>query len=241
MIHRLLLFIAILSTVFTSGNGHAQGGEEERVSLVFRTFAWGGSLGDVFFDDASGKPTSVLIKENYRSPYYQYLGMNPIRFYRMVSQSDGTSSKATIANVQLPKGAVELMIFFIFNANQERITRVIAVDDSLESFPLGSMRILNFAEKQLVFKMGETQFVLEPGEIEVVPVSEGQENTIQVLAAARNGDGQMRIMYSTTWSMREGDRQIVFLLPKRNSMLVKKFPESGFALKTYRYQLHNQN
>jgi hypothetical protein len=125
------------------------------------------------------------------------LGGNDLVFSKSSKVEDANDASLQLAKVTLPKTGRNFMLIFL-PAGNERF-RVLAVDDSVSEFPLGSYRVINLSrvpvrlslEKKIFeFKSGQSQLITEP------PV---QANNHSAMYAFAEIDGKWQRIGSGLW------------------------------------------
>lgn len=83
---------------------------------------------------------------------------------------NGEPKKTVVAKTKVKASMKEILFFFdVAKKSDEVMYKVIALDDSLQKFPLGQMRVLNLLTSNLDIAIGEHRKILKPGNIAVLP------------------------------------------------------------------------
>lgn len=84
-----------------------------------------------------------------------------------------------------------------------------AFGDDHKSFPAGSVRILNFTDRQLRGKANKTTFALNP--LDSSKPIKGRENGDTGVVIVVEGEDRYHLVYNNTITIRESDRTILLL------------------------------
>lgn len=90
-------------------------------------------------------------------------------FYLPGKNAQGETEPKLVASGPIAKSSRQLF-FFIPSGKKEFPYRLKAFDDDLQSFPLGSTRLINLTPTRAHFQLGEIDRVLKPSEVVIVPM-----------------------------------------------------------------------
>lgn len=94
----------------------------------------------------------------------------------------------------------------------------ITLSDSVSEFPLGAVRVLNFAEKSIFAKFGAERVLVEPGESQVVELTSKKDTPFNGgVKFAAEFDGYGKVFSSSSW----------YLLPTMKIFCVVYADEAG--------------
>ncbi|WP_193214556.1 vWA domain-containing protein [Luteolibacter marinus] len=150
----------------------------------------------------------------------------PVVFTSSSDASSINDPSSILATGQLPKDARTCTFVFLPSGGKEDEPpyRTMAIDDSVQMFPPGSIMIVNLAADSVRFELEKDLHLIPSGSREVIanpPV--GQNNMTRVTAAELH-EGQWRLVYSSVWNGVGGDRMI---------QIIHRGPGGRFQLKGY--------
>jgi hypothetical protein len=214
---------------------------EEHVNVILRSFGYTEAQEDLLFLPRANSTLSPLsVSGQSFSQYMHYQGPKVLSIYDGSKMPVSPGEYPPIKyQVEIPEDCEELLLLFIQIPRSNRVA-LVALEDSLQHFPIGSMRIINMSKRDITFMMGKTRFDQSPGHVDIIIPKESNEQDISILMASPE-DGEMKLFYSTTWSLRDGDRQTSFLYSVNDVMKYAKFPESKFFYEYQKRQFNSGN
>lgn len=152
-----------LCAIFLLGLGpSAFAQEEERISVSFSTFSFGGVEKDLFYSNADGEETQLRFYHHSRGGPFDYKGSPILSFFGKKLNEEGLLVPGPpLARVRVPSGASRLLLIFVPNpaSHGDRLRYgVIALNDSFADFPRGSMSFVNFVDERMVARFGDEAF-----------------------------------------------------------------------------------
>lgn len=140
---------------------HAQAKVEEiELKLEFKVFSLDRkSIDGLFYEIEPGEIAPLKFSARQRSEPHRYRGSQVVSFYTRNSSTTADAPPYIIAgSVQIAPEMKEPLIFFLplqsSNPDESNGFRIIAMDDSPESFPYGYVRVLNASGAPLSGQVG---------------------------------------------------------------------------------------
>lgn len=112
-------------------------------------------------------PLTLLPRQ--RSQIYSLQGREALELYVAKDQANGTPGHELVGRAALPQGAKQMLFMIQESPSGGKLPlTVYGMDDSLDAFPAGSFRFLNFTNLPLQVEFGGTTNKLSPQAIKVV-------------------------------------------------------------------------
>ncbi len=168
---------------------------------------------------SDGTVRSIDIPFADLSPIVRYSGPDQLTFYTSPPSPDPDVPRPPIAgSVTLPQGLRDVVLMFFTEDPVARRFRVLALDDSLTTFPQSSIRLYNFSAGPLAIEFGEQRRQLQPNRMEVVPFSAEEDYQRLRIARYDSEADRWRVDHSRHIRTRAGTRTtfLVFRRPGRN-------------------------
>lgn len=171
-------------------------------SLTLRLLAFDSesSLPELFCHDANNpaKPAAVA------TPLKSYLnhevseltlGANQLSFS---AASTITKPEDIIGSVTLPADGSRFLLVF-FPAKETGKFQIMAIDDGLKAFPLGSFRVFNLSRSNIRLTLEKTNYDFKPGASQVIKDPPVQENMHSGMSAHAQLSDQWQRIGSGLW------------------------------------------
>ena len=219
-----------LFCVYASAASAQSAEEEETIQIKYRTFGWG-------LQKSLSTPTSkevVNLMNSQFSGQQRYSGPRVMRFYKSESagiddweasptiaeiapdtdNKDSATPPPPLAEVTIPHGIKEvLLIFFPAPQGSKLPLRAIALDDSLARTDDRNVHFYNLSPIVLVVKTFDKVKKVAPRQQSRWELKADQNKSSIAIAVT---DPETKVVYSTRYRMREGQR-IVFFARKQPS------------------------
>jgi hypothetical protein len=139
--------------------------EEPAVTARFSAFSVTGMPPVKIFVQNADEVVPLLFNRRTRGNTIKYQGPNPVTFFRQVPQEDGTLLPVPVGQVTIPPGLDKVLLLFIpnFRGPDTPHYRIFAVNDAVENFPAGSLRVFNGMGEPIYGMIGDKPRVLSPG------------------------------------------------------------------------------
>lgn len=112
-------------------------------------------------------PLTLLPRQ--RSQMYSLQGQEALELYIAKDQASGKPTHELVGRAALPQQAKQMLFMIQESANGGKLPlTVFGMDDSLDAFPVGSFRFLNFTNLPLQVEFGGATNKLSPQAIQVV-------------------------------------------------------------------------
>lgn len=190
--------------------------EAETISVRFTCLAWDSVDSRGLNYMTEGEEVGLRISSAFRSPKYEYTGLNPFVIYTKKSAPNGESLKVPVASVSIDPELKDVLLLFV----QQRSTEagesaqskytILVMNESLNTFPFGSYRIFNFSERDVGGILGDSKFILPPKSQKVITPSVENHLSMQVHFSKKQ-DEQWVPEVNTRWNYEENARRIVFI------------------------------
>lgn len=117
------------------------------------------------------------------------------------------------ATVVLAAKDTDIGVLLIPNEKDDScITRTF--DFSLESFPFGTLKLVNFSRARIACSLDGVVFLTEPGLVGQCPKKFEERTAASIAVAALEADGQQRVLYSTKVILNKTFRTLFFIVEK---------------------------
>ena len=122
-------------------------------------------------------------------------------------------SWAPYATIVLTAKDTDIGVLLIPNEKDDScITR--PFDFSLETFPFGTLKLVNLSRARIACSLEGEIFVTEPGLVGQCPKRFEERATASIAVAALEADGQQRVLYSTKVILNKTFRTLFFIVEK---------------------------
>ncbi len=153
---------------------------------------------------SNNEPMLVDVPFASLSSIVRYQGPSKLTFYRSPPSPDPDAPLPPIAGtVQLPQTSSETVLLFFTEDFATRKYRILALNDSLASFPENSLRIFNFSSNTVAVELDGQHKSLSSNASHIVPLD--ISNSYQRLKIARYDDNASRWRLALNRSIRVRD------------------------------------
>lgn len=165
-----------------------------------------------------------------------------MELFRIETGEDASPRRVPVTHAVIQEDIKQALIFFLEDPAQEGRYQTVVVEDDPDLFREGQMRIFNLGENALAMRLAGEKVVIPGGEFRNVDIEASESGNVEVLAARQEGtgEGNWKLIYSTTWGLARGDRSVVFLRPHGQSISVDRFPENVPFVRSMQRRLQNQ-
>ena len=136
-------------------------------------------------DDVAGSEVRLKTYLNHES-YTLTLRGRDLLFTSSPERASIKQAATQLARLTLPEGKHEFILLFLPHEQAGHGTwRVLAIDDSVRSFPPGSLQILNLSASPVRIQLETTDYSFKSGETKVIenpPVAANQHSTMTAFA-----------------------------------------------------------
>lgn len=200
----LFLFVCVFAVCARSQD--AASGEAGGLSV--RLMSWSGELTDLWAADGASYVPVRAGEFVLGRPFVLGKRVPVLRLFRDVMVK-GVTKKQPVAEVALPLGVASVLVVLApAPAGSELVLQGRALDQSLETHPLETLRLVNFSEKALAMRVGAVTEVLQPGGEWLAPYSEEGQMQIAVHVAVDDGSGGWKLVQSAMQPTPRGRRVI---------------------------------
>ena len=190
------------------------------------------------------KPNENMVEIEFRSlarsfDTYQYVGPNPLRFYRengLNGENEMTYKLAGQVNLESP----EMLILFMKKANQmNQISKefsLVAMNDSPRGLPLNHISFVNFMSVPFGCRFIDKNVILQPGVSQPISLQANLGEDLFVALVLENNNSH-RVVLRNNWEFRNGNRHLVLLLPpkKAGSYRIRAYRITEFVGENQRF------
>lgn len=218
---RVFLAFIILSSIALSAFG-----QSERPGYHYRVIAWEGSIKNKLYVRDGEEYTPLKIYSTARTPRFWHSGGNPFALYTKSTGANGQDTYTPAIQIDVPE-TIDTPLFILMPKSRDGKAAgysAIALEDSIESCPLGAYRFINWTDKNIAGRLGPETFSLPPkGEKTIDPSKSPDTNlTIQLIEFT---DPENKRLYSSRWVNQPQVRKLVLLIPQnelgRSSVKIK--------------------
>jgi len=144
--------------------GHVLGAQqaENVVNVDFTTFAFGDISDELYFESAGGERAPLAFHYQSRSGPYSYRGPARMEFFTMETNEEGESVRSpTLAIANIPGNASKVLLIFVPVPYDNFKYRALVFDDALDSFPRGTITVVNFFGSDVGVQFGDEKYVVK--------------------------------------------------------------------------------
>ena len=226
------IILTALAVLLLSLQAQAATQPEPIHKATFRGLAWDAPITDLNIYHGK-KIVPITLLPNGRSGFYDYLGPDPILFFRQVTGTDGKILPQTSGSIPLSDFKQRTLLIFFGKPGQPNQYRVTAVDDSDAALPPGSFCFMNLSNTPLQVKCGPSQGSVDPAQFVTLSgtgVHEG--STIVMQIDAQSTKGESNHIYSSLLPFGKTNRSFVFISqpPGAAQFEVKRITEDAAML-----------
>lgn len=214
-------FACLILFICTAGYSYAQ---EQYRNVEFKAFNLRpGNFSDILFYDANGQKTNLEFKKKSRSDLQQSLvnienGL--LGFYIPIRNAEGETQTHPVARVWMnPEWKSPLLIFLDTSIGKLRKYSVIAIEDSVQNFKIGTIKIVNLTGTEIVGSIDGNIIKLAnatASESYILPNNERIEVAIATQTVSRN-----HLLYKNTLGLNRNTRSLLIFRPPKRSGSVK--------------------
>lgn len=166
--HRLYIFINVVILTLLTSSAWSQEAEENIVRVSFSVYSIERLEGIKFLHGDKLGATDITFYSSARSQTYEYIGPNPIIFYREVpaptAEFPERVQRTKVAELSIPlPGGEYLFLFFNSNDPAREPYRIYPLEDSTKAHPYGSIRLFNASPFLLNGVIGNIRIELPQG------------------------------------------------------------------------------
>ncbi|WP_309386290.1 hypothetical protein [Cerasicoccus frondis] len=199
----LLTFLGL--AMFVVAEGRAQ--DAELLNTEFRCISWQRPIQEELYVKSGGEYIPLKIHNMKRSGEVDYVGANPVVFYRKAKGQDGETIYMPAAQVGVSPGVEQPLFFFIQNGANYRIA---CIEDSFSKYPVGSYRFYNLTSKNLKARMGDIVLTLNSQQTSVLP-QPFTDNVEYPVAFVINSPEGVEPLYTNKWQHSEHHRYLIMV------------------------------
>ncbi|WP_269523584.1 hypothetical protein [Coraliomargarita parva] len=196
------------------------------------TLAWGKPVSGLFYMNDGVVEELKAYTGGFSMPS-DYAGSSLINFYseKSVLMLPEEERPQPVATVQIDPSLKHALLLCIPGSSEKY--KIIVLDFSLDAFPPKSFRVFNFSQHRVVFALGDKPDIhtVEPNQTSIIRQDDLKEtNQMVKVQLAHESDGEMRLVYRSSWAVGSEIRNTVFILPKTNGkggIQLRKFVERG--------------
>jgi hypothetical protein len=225
------LFLTLLALAL-GGRTLAQTETGQIYKARFRTVSWDSVITDLNYAE-DGKPIPVTLLPNARSAFYDYVGTDPLQFFREVSGTDGKLFAQVAGSVPLSEFHERTLLMFFGQQGTPRQYHIASIDDSDTAIPPGGYCFFNLSQLPLKIDCAASHGNVPPGKSLTLrgnPGDSGSITYIQVIA--QKPDGSLQRAYSNRVPFGKTMRTLVFVFqdPATEEFEVKRLGEDWAVL-----------
>ena len=224
--------LGTLAALFLSLQAQAAAPPEPLHKATFRGLAWNAPIFDLnIYHGAKIVPLNLL--PNGRSGFYDYLGPDPVLFFREITGSDGKTLPQVSGSIPLSEFKQRTLLIFFSKPEAPNQYQVTAIDDSDAALPPGSYCFMNLTKVPLKVKCGPSQGKVDPGQSVTLSGNSADEaGTIGMSVDAVSPKGATNHIYSNMLPFGKTNRTLVFISqpPGSDQFEVKRITEDAAML-----------
>jgi len=189
--------------------------QENLIRTSFTGIRFGPPLEGLHYLEDRETSAEVTIPESVDSAVYDYVGTNPLVFFRESTNEDGEVVRTPVTRVTLPERAKRvLLFFFVKRSSSGEEVRVIALDDSETEFPAGEFKIWNLSGHPVAAQIASERAVVKAGErVSLSPSLDDQEYYPALMFFRPDPNADWKRFVSNGWTNRGEQRVLIILFP----------------------------
>jgi hypothetical protein len=205
---KILIFCGLLMFVIFPALSRAQT-VTEKSGVEFSCLVWDPlPMPEIFYLDGNDYLPLVFSLGN-RSQPYPLKQATAFELYVKDAGEEGGTSYKLVGKAPLVTGSRQMLLVIIPAMGTGALPlRLMAVDDSMEAFPPGSFKFLNFSKDALQVKFGGQIAAIRPGEIRIVNPRIPEKGGFMPFMI---GDTQGKIVFETRLFGQPTGREMVFI------------------------------
>lgn len=176
-------------------------------ALELRFINWDGEESALKFSN-KGKTTTIIAAEGSLSPTYTFEGAGPLVLFKEVV-IEGKIVRQPAATLTVPAGLTHAIVIIAATDAAMSTYAGVWVDDSPESRPAGTLRMLNLSNHSVAFKVAASEFTIAPTENRQIPLPSDVRRML--MQAATQVDGKWKIVFNNPMPVRSGLRLLILL------------------------------
>lgn len=138
-----------------------------------------------FYADGRSDLTRLNAAEGRLSRTFRYRGTNPLSFFRYINLEGEEERKEVLGEVTIEGSTGRMLLLFLPLVSGNGIYRILPLENSAQRIPPGNALVYNFTGTQLASRIGDRDFVLQPGDSERVSIRRVEDFTLPVHLAIR--------------------------------------------------------
>lgn len=181
----------------------------EKSGVEFSCLVWDPlPMPEIFYLDGNDYMPLAFSLGN-RSQPYPLKQATAFELYVKDAGEEGGTSYKLVGKAPLAAGSRQMLLVIIPAMGTGALPlRLMAVDDSMEAFPPGSFKFLNFSKDALQVKFGGRITGMPPGEIRIVKANIPEKGGFMPFMI---GDSQGKIVFETRLFGQPAGREMVFI------------------------------
>ncbi len=187
---------------------HSLRASDETIRVTFTTLGWDRTNETLYYQSQGQPYQPIVLNPRSRSQAYSYTGPNPLTFFIARKGSQGETQYLPIVSASLPAESGEYLLLFV-PSPEKRQFEVFALDDSLASFPWGSVRFFNMTSRNLGLLFDGEKIPLRPLEARTSSSKTDRKRVHLAILAIR--DEKLRDIYNAQWGQDSRSRNLVFI------------------------------
>jgi len=206
--------------------GYERSADSLVYDIHFKTFSVNRIDAELLFKGADGEFVPIETWREVYSNFYRYLGPSPMVLYRLLPPNEnGIRKPEPMAEIELGDHRGRSTLILRQSTDGQSVSGIL-IPSSPDSFPENSFFILNFTEEDIAIKLGNELNKIRSDRYTLIGLDKNRVQDIEILMAKRIRQGKSRLVYSSKWRVSPGVRSIIFLLPRENSVFIKRFDEN---------------
>ena len=131
---------------------------------------------------------------NHESNLLKFEG-DKLAFTRKSDPSSATDFDERLGELEVPTGVKSLILLFLPDEAEPKSpkSKVVAIDDSVASFPAGSFKVANYSSLPVKIELEKVAFEIPPGESKVIDKPKFNESQAATMFAYCKRDDEWRI------------------------------------------------
>lgn len=149
---------------------------------------------------------------------------------KQADPATGATVYRPVAQVAWPAGAPDRALVFVAT-DATGAVRATAIDDSLKTFPAGTLRVINFSGETLLGRLGGFEGDIPPGPRPAVPYPDvdspaGTTGRFRVGIARRDEDGGAKLVFNGWTEAWPNGRTLLLIRPEGTRLQVRTIVET---------------
>ncbi len=204
-VQKLIAYFS-LAIIFSLGIAVAQK-PDKAGAIEFSCVLWNGELEQELFFRNGREFLPVVPFKTSRSKTHSLVASESFELY-VKSDEEAVDPYKLVGKVAIPSGVKQVLFLLLMNEKEELNIKILAVDDSIEGFPAGTFRFVNFSKRSLVVDFAADSKKIKPKGMTIMkPRADNNGGLTPFIVRSNKGE----IIFQTRLFSQTNNREMVFI------------------------------